>query len=291
MISFSKNSHVVLLLTLVFSVASGDVLANIKATPENLATFELVSPELTDAEWNDYIAGVIGEMTSAAGDHDIEENASYELNSNPALRVELYQASAAVGKQFILFYEYDVLRYAFVVSAAAVGRSTPGGQFKIIKQRWRHMSGTYPSRGENNMDHASYFRPVYAFHATTFGAYNRLGTRASHGCVRMGRPQARLSFSLIRKHLPNVSFKSFKSGDPKPSDLPKIRKWLADDLNFVQDMLDSRNKGDTPFSMTEYFQYVRGELPSSFIESRMRAKGISKILEVDNDKKRVPESE
>lgn len=263
-----------------------------KATAQNLKSFELQSPELTEEELSNYLYGILGEIALAdSAVDDVEMPATPFVSGEPTLEVELYQSSGAVGKQFILFREEGQLRYAFAVSAAAPGRSTPGGTFSIIKQRWRHMSGSYPSRGENNMDHASYFRPVYAFHATTFGAYKRLGTRASHGCVRMGRPQARLAFGLIDRHLPKVKFRSFKSGDPAPSELPKVREWIADDLNFIQDMLKERNKGDTPFVESDYYRHMRGELSSSYIKSRMRAKGIKEILEVDSDSDRVPEVE
>ncbi len=269
-----------------------------KATPENLGSFELKAPELSEEEWIDYVRGVMAEIEVARSPEALDigdlgdsrfSNSVETASERPTLEVELYQSSAAIGKQFILFRENGVLRYAFAVSAAARGRTTPSGTFRITKQLWRHMSGSYPSRGENNMDHASFFRPAYAFHATTFGAYRSLGTRASHGCVRMGRPEARVAYSLIKKHLPKVQFRSFASGDPAPSEMPTLREFLADDLNFIQDMLDSKNKGDSPFSQNDYFRYIRRELDNDYVTQSMRAKGIKKILEVDFAKDRVPE--
>jgi hypothetical protein len=186
-----------------------------------------------------------------------------------------------VGKQFLVVRQNGSIRYVFAASAGASGRSTPGGTFGILKQRWRHMSQTYPGRGENNMDHVSYFRPVIGFHSTVFGLYSKLGRRDSHGCVRMGRPEARATFRLI-KHSAKTTVVSYQSGEPSSRDLPLIKEMLARDFNLIQAMLATGNKGDVPFTWEEYDQYVRGDLPWSQaeLERRLRQKGIKEIIEI-----------
>src|SRR5690606_23416332 len=118
---------------------------------------------------------------------------------SPNVTIEIFQNAPSVGKQFLVARQHSEIRYVFAVSAAAPGRSTPGGTFGVLRQKWRHMSLSYPSRGENNMDHVSYFAPLIGFHSTTFGLYSKLGTRDSHGCVRMARPEARAVYSLIKE--------------------------------------------------------------------------------------------
>lgn len=261
------------------------------ATAENLHEFQLRAPTLTADQERDYVRGVLAENLASqlAEQGDAADFGFTPMHhSNPTLVVEYYEKSTRIGKQFLLIREYGRLKYVFAVSGAREGKWTPKGTFPVIKNRWRHMSSSYPGDGENNMDHASYFRPLYAFHSTTFGAYSNLGTRASAGCLRMGRPQARLAYGLVKKHLPKVQIKSFGTTEPAWSDVPEIREALAEDLNFIQEMIDSGNKGDTPFSEYDYFRYVRKELSRSYIRKEMRRTGISEILEIDRDRRRVP---
>lgn len=262
------------------------------ATADNLHKFELSAPKLTAQQERDYVLGILAEeqLSRLAEDTEVGDGGFTSMYQNsPTLVVEFYEKSSRIGKQFLLIREYGRLKYAFAVSGAREGKWTPKGTFPIIKQRWRHMSGSYPGRGENNMDHASYFRPVYAFHSTTFGAYKNLGSRASAGCLRMGRPQARVAYGLVKKHLPRVQFKSFSTTEPSWSDVPVIREALADDLNFIQEIINVGNKGDTPFTEYNYFRYLRGELSRGFIREEMRKKGIRELLEVDLNSERVPQ--
>lgn len=88
-----------------------------------------------------------------------------EGNIGDKIDIEIYQNSKIVGKQFLIARQNGIIRYVFAVSAGGHGKITPSGAFPIQKQRWRHMSTLYPSQGENNMDHASYFAPAIAFQA------------------------------------------------------------------------------------------------------------------------------
>jgi len=264
------------------------------AHAQNLFEFELKAPELSS---RDLLELQINENLEAdtelqmsffeAASHD----QSFQISSNGADRivVEIYQNSAIIGKQFLVVRENDRVLYAFAVSAGREGKPTPGGTFKTRGQLWRHMSSLYPGSGENNMDHVTYFYPAIGFHSTTFGVYSILGTKASHGCIRMGRPEARAVFSLIRKNLPNVEVRSFKSGDPHPAELSEIKNLLADDFNFIQSMINSRNKGDVPFTEAQYYQYLKGDMSRREVSRLMENAGIEKILEVDKGKDRIPE--
>lgn len=216
---------------------------------------------------------------------DLDQN-NLQSFAKARVGVELFQNAPSVGKQFVLVREDGRIRYAFAVSAGKSG--TPRGDYGVTKMRWRHMSASYPSQGENNMDHVTYFKPLYGFHSTTFGVYSLLGTKASHGCVRMGRPQARALFSLIKANGGSASIKSYGTMDPDPRDLKVIRKLLLEDLNFIQDMIDAGNKGDIPFKEEQYYQYLAGDLKKDYVKQLMRAYGIREILEVDEGLGRYP---
>ncbi len=57
----------------------------------------------------------------------------------------------------------------------------------------------YSSKYHNSpMPHSIFFRGGYAIHGTN--AVSRLGRRASHGCVRLHRANARRLYNLVRKY-------------------------------------------------------------------------------------------
>ncbi len=262
------------------------------ATEHNLADFKLVAPELTE---QDVLDSKLNEQLEAS---EAYQRFIYEATAEPALEathhiannritIEIFQNAPSIGQQFLLVRDGGRIRYVFAVSAAARGRTTPTGTFGVTKQRWRHMSASYPSKGENNMDHVTYFKPLYGFHSTTFSAYSKLGSRDSHGCVRLARPQARAVFSLIRAN-GGATIYSYNTKDPHESEARAVKKLLSEDFNRIQKMLKSGNKGDVPFQENQYYQYLAGQLDRNTVKNLMGRYGIKEILEIDSGRDRYP---
>ncbi len=87
------------------------------------------------------------------------------------------------------------LKHSWKISSGARGYHTPTGSYKPY-----YMTRMHYSRKYNNapMPHSVFFRGGFAIHAT--GAVRRLGTPASHGCVRLSPAHARQFFSLVKKY-------------------------------------------------------------------------------------------
>lgn len=254
------------------------------ATENNLETFELVAPILSEKDKEDLALNDelerLQEEEQKIADAKYQEPQMFVTAGQDKVSVEIYQNAPSIGKQFLVVRNFGKIIWVFAVSAAAKGHSTPTGTFSPQGQSWRHMSATYPSKGENNMDHVTYFKPMYGFHSTTFGAYWKLGTRDSHGCVRLARPQARAVYSLIKQYRGSVGIYSYGSGDPDQSDLSLIRKYLARDFNYIQRMLKEGNKGDVPFNESQYFQFIRGEISFKQATELGRRNGIPNIFDI-----------
>lgn len=84
------------------------------------------------------------------------------------------------------------------VSSGREGYSTPTGTWRPLRMHTMWHSRTYNMA---EMPHAIFFQGGYAFHATN--AIGRLGTRASHGCIRLHPDHARALFSLVQDYGPH----------------------------------------------------------------------------------------
>ena len=85
--------------------------------------------------------------------------------------------------------------HTWKISSGAAGYATPVGTFK---PDW--MAKMWYSRQYDNapMPHAVFFKGGAAIHATT--SIGRLGTAASHGCVRLAPGNAETFFKLVGRH-------------------------------------------------------------------------------------------
>ena len=261
-------------------------------TSETLENFELqadlTAEELFDARQ--------AELAEASGEFEaLNEDLMDKIVNNPLASlgimagrspnvvIEIFQNARDVGQQFLIARQFGRIRYVFAVSGGGNGRSTPGGTFGVTRQNWRHMSSLYPSAGENNMDHVTFFVGGVGFHSTTMGAYRKLGRPDSHGCVRLGRPQARKIYTLIKSNGAAATIISRKTGEPDGSELGLIKRQLAKDFNFIQWMLNNKQKGDVPFTEAEYMAYLNGTLSDGDVKEKMRRYGMSKLVEVPGD--------
>jgi len=310
-----QNLFSLIIIILSFGLGSKLMAHNSDATPENLKTFELPQPLLTQTEklqvdaeveeqlkfekWmsnninymsaffkkyfipNALFGNIVGEDVATF------ENKPEEIDKKFDVEIEIYQNKKILGKQFLLAKENGQLRYVFAISAAGQeGKETPeGDNFTVLGQLWRHMSTLYPGKKENNMDHVTYFAPSIGFHSTTFGLYYKLGTADSHGCVRMARPEARAIYALIREHgSMNTIVRSYKTAPPLVTitELDLIKRQLAFDLNFIKNnLIKKKTNGDIPFNEKEYFAYKSGALPKEKEAVLLSFNNLVEIVEIN----------
>lgn len=185
------------------------------------------------------------------------------------LIIKIFQNYKKVGKQFLVAIEKDeeekqFVRYAFAVSAGKGAKITPdtSQEPKLVAwQSWRHMSTLYPGTTENNMDHVSYFLPAIGFHATTFGNYSRLGRADSHGCIRLGRPEARAIYTLIKSYgKNNVLVYSYQKEEPEDELVAAVQEKLLVDLKHIKSMITARKNGDFALNERNYMRYLDNKL-------------------------------
>ncbi len=86
-------------------------------------------------------------------------------------------------------------RYTWDVSTARSNYRTPIGSFQPIRMHVKYYSKKYHG---SPMPYSIFFYGGYAIHGTTDLA--RLGTPASHGCVRLDPKNAEKLFTLVKKN-------------------------------------------------------------------------------------------
>lgn len=85
--------------------------------------------------------------------------------------------------------------YTWDVSTARRNYRTPTGSFQPVRMYKRYYSQKYDGAP---MPYSIFFYGGYAIHGTT--DLKRLGTPASHGCVRLDPANAAKLFDLVTKH-------------------------------------------------------------------------------------------
>ena len=84
-------------------------------------------------------------------------------------------------------------RYSWAVSTARSGYRTPVGTYKAVRMEKMWYSRKYDM---SPMPNSIFFKGGYAIHGTNY--LKRLGTPASHGCVRLHPDNAAQLYSLVR---------------------------------------------------------------------------------------------
>lgn len=88
-----------------------------------------------------------------------------------------------------------VKKYNWAVSTGRAGYSTPLGVYSPTRMYVSYYSQKYDG---SPMPHSIFFYGGYAIHGTY--EIKRLGTRASHGCVRLHPDNAKRLFYLVKKN-------------------------------------------------------------------------------------------
>ena len=88
-----------------------------------------------------------------------------------------------------------VERYQWPVSTGIPSYETPNGSFRTFRMEEDHYSKEFD---DAPMPHSIFFTKIgHAIHGTD--SVNRLGTPASHGCVRLSRANASTLYALVEK--------------------------------------------------------------------------------------------
>jgi lipoprotein-anchoring transpeptidase ErfK/SrfK len=107
------------------------------------------------------------------------------------------------SRQMLYLYLMGELKDSFKVSTGKKGRyetpnldMRPQGPVVTRYSSRKFPGGNYMKLG--NMPYAVFLRDGYAVHGTTPGNFWRLGTKASHGCVRVHPDNAKIFNSLVK---------------------------------------------------------------------------------------------
>src|SRR5580693_3281832 len=88
-----------------------------------------------------------------------------------------------------------VARYRWPVSTGFPSRETPNGTFRAFRMEEDHFSKEFD---DAPMPHSIFFTKIgHAIHGTM--SEGRLGTPASHGCVRLSRANATTLYALVEE--------------------------------------------------------------------------------------------
>src|SRR6202163_3959039 len=88
-----------------------------------------------------------------------------------------------------------VERYQWPVSTGIPSRETPNGSFRAFRMEEDHFSNEFD---DAPMPHSIFFTKIgHAIHGTD--SEGRLGTPASHGCVRLSRAHASTLYALVQQ--------------------------------------------------------------------------------------------
>ena len=93
-----------------------------------------------------------------------------------------------------MYVETPTDRFVWKVSTARKGYITPSGQYQPYLLKKLHYSRKYDNAP---MPYSIFFHGGYAIHAT--GEVERLGSPASHGCVRLELQNARWLYRIVKE--------------------------------------------------------------------------------------------
>ena len=122
---------------------------------------------------------------------------AFAVASVPAMaqvRVDVYRSS-----QSMKVTVDGVVKYRWAVSTGRSDRMTPAGSFKKQWLDRYHKSSIYD---DAPMPYAIFYDGNRAIHGTN--ETRRLGSRASHGCVRLAPGNAAALFALAKQHSMSV---------------------------------------------------------------------------------------
>ena len=103
-------------------------------------------------------------------------------------------ARVDVAAQKMTVTHHGKVLHEWPVSTAAAGYTTPRGEYRPQRIHKMWLSRTYDNAP---MPFAVFYDRGWAVHGTS--AVSRLGSPASHGCVRLATPNAEIFYTLVRQ--------------------------------------------------------------------------------------------
>jgi lipoprotein-anchoring transpeptidase ErfK/SrfK len=112
------------------------------------------------------------------------------------VRISSREAVVLIDQQTIVFLENGREANLALVSTGRAGYGTPTGTFEVLYRRRSPVSSSYNIR----MPYWLCIHPSgqIGFHQTFLSGTNSLGTRKSHGCIRLGETTARWNYNWLR---------------------------------------------------------------------------------------------
>lgn len=118
-------------------------------------------------------------------------------------------ASVDVATQTMTVKKHGQVIYTWKVSTARRGYITPTGEWRPYRMHRMWHSRKYDMAP---MPYAVFYHGGYAVHGTT--AVSRLGTPASHGCVRLETANAAAFYALVQELGPGNTRIVVSNGQP-----------------------------------------------------------------------------
>jgi len=124
------------------------------------------------------------------------------------------------SSQTLYLYIGGELKDSFKVSTGMKKHETPGMSrrpsgpvFTKYKSR-KYPGGNYMGLG--NMPYAVFISGGYAIHGTTPGNFSKLGTPASHGCIRLHPYNAKIFYELVKRIGISGTWVTIRDSLPRP---------------------------------------------------------------------------
>jgi lipoprotein-anchoring transpeptidase ErfK/SrfK len=105
------------------------------------------------------------------------------------------EARISLSQQRMQVYVDGFPAYSWAVSTARPGYRTPMGSYRPIRLERMWYSRKYDL---SPMPHSVFFRGGFAIHGTNY--VRRLGTPASHGCIRLHPTNAATLYDLVQRY-------------------------------------------------------------------------------------------
>lgn len=141
-------------------------------------------------------------------------------------------------KQRMTLTEYGKPIGSWAISSGAEGHRSPTGTFRPVWSSKLWYSKQYDNAP---MPHAVFFNGGVAMHATQ--SVGRLGTPASHGCIRQSPANAEKTYKLVAKH-GNSHVKIVVHGKPKDDEPRVARRDRSNDRDMASTRSAPRDRFD-----------------------------------------------
>ena len=137
----------------------------------------------------------VQQSTAAAADAKDDPAKPSAEPAKPAPPPTTLKVAIDLSKQRMTVSEHGKVKYAWPISSGRAGYRTPTGTYR---PQWAARMWYSKKYDDAPMPHSVFFHDGFAIHATA--ATGRLGSPASHGCVRLAPGAAATFYKLVHKH-------------------------------------------------------------------------------------------